>query len=100
MNYVVKWTFLAEDSYFEEIEFIYLKWNHKEVLKFEKLVVDELNRLAQNPTIGKLKSHNYYELVISKQTTLYYKIDNDTKSIELHLFWNNLKNPEDLKKFL
>jgi hypothetical protein len=38
MRYKLDWTFLAEDSYFEEMEFILLKWNIKEVIKFENLV--------------------------------------------------------------
>lgn len=45
MKYKVEWTFLAKDSYFEEIEFIHLKWNLSEVLKFEELVISELFRL-------------------------------------------------------
>ena len=74
-----------------------MKWNVKEVIKFEELVADELKRLAQNPAIGK-HSDAIYSLTISKQTTLYYRINN--KSIELILFWNNLKNPDDLTKLL
>jgi plasmid stabilization system protein ParE len=99
MSYKLEWTFIAENSYFEEIEFIYLKWNEKEVFKFENLVDKELKRLVKNPTIGKLKNRKY-SLMISKQTTLYYRINNNKKSVELLLFWNNLKNPEDLKKLL
>ena len=55
MIYKIKWTFLAESSYFEEIEFVYLKWNLKEVLKFENLVSIEVKRIEQNPTIVKFK---------------------------------------------
>ncbi|MBK9224150.1 MAG: hypothetical protein IPO23_04940 [Flavobacterium sp.] len=46
MSYNLEWTSNAVNSYFEEIEFIYLKWNEKEVLKFEKLVEKELKRLS------------------------------------------------------
>ena len=58
MNYKIDWTFSALNSYEEEIDFIYLKWNLKEVLKFEKLVILELERLSKNPTLGILKSEN------------------------------------------
>ncbi len=51
MTYKIKWTFLAESSYFEEIEFVYLKWNLKEVLKFENLVLIEVKRIEQNKTL-------------------------------------------------
>ena len=54
MSYNLEWTSNAVNSYFEEIEFIYLKWNEKEVLKFEKLVEKELKRLSSTPSIEKL----------------------------------------------
>lgn len=100
MKYTVEWTFLADNSYQEEIHFIYLKWNIKEALKFEELVANELERLCNNPSIGKLELDKNYSLVISKQTTLFYKVIDEFKTIQLLLFWNNLKNPEDLSKFL
>ncbi len=100
MNYKIDWTFSALNSYDEEIDFIYLKWNLKEVLKFEKLVTFELERLSRNPTLGILRVENNYSLILSKQTTLFYRINNNALSIELLLFWNNLKNPQDLTKLL
>ncbi|MFN4199558.1 MAG: hypothetical protein ACK4FS_11080 [Flavobacterium sp.] len=98
--YHIDWTFSALNSYYEEIEFIYLKWNQKEVLKFENLVAIELERLSKNPTLGKINFKNNYSITLSKQTTLIYRINNNSKSIELLLFWNNQKNPEDLSKLL
>ena len=99
MTYKIKWTFLAESSYFEEIEFVYLKWNIKEVLRFENLVSIEVKRIEQNPTIGMFKEGKY-SLVISKQTTLFYRINENSKSVEFLLFWNNTKNPDDLVRLL
>lgn len=100
MNYTIDWTFSALNSYDEEIDFIYFKWNLKEVLKFQKLVEMELQRLSKNPTLGTFRVKNNYALMLSKQTTLFYRINNEALSIELLIFWNNLKNPEDLKKLL
>ena len=100
MNYSIDWTFSAINSYEEEIDFIFLKWNHNEVLKFEKLVEIELERLSKNPTLGVLRLENIFSLILSKQTTLFYKIKNDDFSIELLLFWNNQKNPSHLNKLL
>lgn len=100
MIFKIDWTFSALSSYYEEIEFIYLKWNQKEVLKFEKLVENEIERLSKNPTLGKMNFKNNYSIIISKQTTLIYRINDNAKSIELLLFWNNSKNPEELNKLL
>ena len=100
MIYEVKWTFSATRSYFEEVDFIYQKWTIKEVVNFEKLVNDEIFRISQNPLIGKLNFKNSYSLTLSKQTTLFYRVNEKSHSIELILFWNNLKNPNDLLKLL
>ena len=100
MIYKIEWTFRAEISFFEEAQFILQKWNIYEVNKFESLVGDELKRLSINPTIGNFKGDDVYSLSVSEQTTLFYKIKKDLSLIELLLFWNNLRNPDDLIKLL
>ena len=95
----ISWTALAEISYAEEADFILKKWNYKEVNDFGILVENQLKLIASNPFIGKqdLVKTNYL-LVISKQTSLYYTIDLEKRIIYLTVFWNNLKNPNDLLK--
>lgn len=101
MSCTIIWQPTALNTYVEEVEFIFLKWNYKEVQKFQDLVIENLERLSQNPEIGifneKLKA---YSLVLSKQTTLFYSINSNAEIIELNLFWNNLKKPDDLTKLL
>lgn len=101
MSFSIEWQPTAEDTYAQEVDFIFLKWNFKEVQKFHDLVIENLERLSKNPEIGifdnKFKA---YSLVISKQTTLYYDINSSSKIIELITFWNNSKNPDDLIKLL
>jgi plasmid stabilization system protein ParE len=99
--YSVYWTTLAEISYSEEADFILKKWNLKEVDNFGILVDNHLKLIASTPFIGKVNSNNSkYSFVISKQTTLYYTIDSENLIIYLIVFWNNLKNPNDLIKLL
>ncbi len=101
MDYKVFWQPTAYITYFEEIDFILSKWNYSEVLKFRILVNENINRLRINPLIEVFnKKYNFYSLVISKQTTLYHKIEDNQNQIELYVFWNNLKNPVDLIKLL
>ncbi|HAH54626.1 MAG TPA: hypothetical protein DCM02_04895 [Flavobacterium sp.] len=101
MIYKFKWQPNSEITYYEEIDFIFLKWNFKEVQKFQDLVIENLERLSKNPEIGIFNNkYNTYSLVISKQTTLYYNFNSNTKIIDLYAFWNNLKNPDDLSKLL
>jgi hypothetical protein len=95
----IYWKSLAEITFSQEMIFILSKWNQKEVDKFAFLVDENLSRIVQNPFIGQpIKS--IYKVVISKQTTLYYKVIESDKTIELLVFWNNQKNPSDLIKLL
>ena len=101
MSYTIIWQPTALNTYVEEIDFVFFKWNFKEVEKFQILVEANLERLAKKPTIGIYKKElKLYMLVLSKQTTLFYSINSIAKIIELNLFWNNSKNPDDLTKLL
>jgi len=101
MSYNLIWQPNSEVTFNEELDFIIKKWNYKEAQKFKDLVNTNLERLAINPKIGKYNSAlDLYSLTISKQTTLYYFFDIQTKIIDLHVFWNNKKNPDELLKLL
>jgi len=99
MEYRIKWLDVASISYYQEIDFIYLKWNDKEVEKFVLLVDENLKRLSINPYIG-VPIKSIFRIVISIQTTLFYKVIENEKRIDLLIFFNNLKNPEELNKLL
>lgn len=101
MSYTIIWQPTALNTYVEEVDFIFLKCNFKEVQKFQNLVIENLERLSKNPEIGIFNNKfRTYSLVLSKQTTLYYNFNSNTKIIDLYAFWNNLKNPDDLSKLL
>ncbi len=95
------WSKLSKLTLFEETNFVLSKWNQKESDKFLILVYDFIKTLSKSPEIGIYNSVNdYYSFIISKQTTLYYKYDENLSSIELILFWNNSQNPNLLDKIL
>ena len=99
--YSIHWSKLAEITYSEEMDFIFEKWNQKEVDKFGLLVQNCLQSISENPKIGKNESENQvYSFVISKQTTIYFKISEIELRIDLILFWNNKKNPILLDRYL
>jgi plasmid stabilization system protein ParE len=101
MSYIFCWQPNSEYSYYEEVGFILEKWNLKEAQKFKDLVDENLVRLSKNPSIGIYRNDLKIDfLVVSKQTTLYYDFNVKTKIIDLHVFWNNSKNPADLIKLL
>jgi plasmid stabilization system protein ParE len=64
--------------------------------------LDEVKRclelISNDYTIGIKIKPNYYSLVIVKQITAYYKIDNGT--IMILTFFDNRQNPNKLDEFL
>lgn len=97
----VKCSSLAEITLAEEIDFILKKWNLVEADKFVLLVYSFLERLIKNPEIRIFSpKFNCFSIIISKQTTLNYRILECEKKLELVLFWNNKQNPIHLKKLL
>lgn len=99
MEYKIKWLSNASLTYLDEIDFIFEKWNFKEVQNFILLVDENLKRLSVNPKIG-IPIKNMFRLVLSKQTTLFFSIKEKEKRIDLIIFWNNSKNPDELMKLL
>ena len=99
MSISVTWTAYAKISYYEEIDFIDKKWTIKEVQDFIFLVEDFIERLSSGIEEGRVYPNNHiYSVVISKQTTVFFKKYPKDNTIVLLLFWNNQKDPETLKK--
>jgi len=97
----VIWSAEGKISYFKELEFIYEKWNEKEVENFILLVEEVVKKLETGVLQGKnLYNKNLKSFVISKQTTIFFDYYEDKKLVELLLFWNNSQNPKLLKTFI
>lgn len=98
---IILWAKTAKLSFAEELDFIFKKWGNKEVEKFVALSEEFLQILKSGLIEGKASFNKEIRIcVISKQTTLVYKINKPKTQIVLILFWNNLKNPKALKKIL
>lgn len=101
MAFIVTWTRYAKVSYFEEINYIDRKWTSREVEGFILLVEDLIQHLSSGVLQGKGYSNDQvYSVVISKQTTLFFKKYIQENTITLLLFWNNQRNPRKLEKLL
>ncbi len=73
--YSIHWSKLAEITFSEEMDFIFEKWNQNEVDKFILLVENNIENLSKNPFLGRKSGNkNIYSFVISKQTTIFFKI--------------------------
>lgn len=97
----IVWTQTAQETFNEELDFIYRKWNQTEVEKFLTLIDEFLSILKTGIIQGKVTARKaIMTFVISQQTTLVYTISKDKKQLILHLFWNNKRNPKDFEKFI
>ena len=91
----VKWTLLSKEDYFKNIEYLEIYWTEKEVVNFIEEVDYCINLLAnENVIFTKSDFDDVYKMIVIKQITLYYSINDNT--IFLMRFWNNY---QDLKKF-
>ena len=99
--YRVDWTLTAEETYLDEIETISNKWSEKYIEQFIDLVDDWVLKLSSGILTGKPSNvEDVRILVISKQTSLAYKIFEKKSKIELLTFWNNQVNPKTYRKYL
>jgi hypothetical protein len=99
--YHIYWTSLAEDFFVRELDFILLKWNNKEVMKFIDLVDDFIYKLSTGVITGKVSKKTLISsFLISKQTTIFFEVIEESRRINLLLFWNNKRDPKKLEKLL
>jgi len=97
----IDWTEVATETYAEELDFINTKWGIKEVEKFMILSDNFLETLSTGMFEGKSVRKGTIKMsVISKQTSLFYKVDKINDKIILVCFWNNKKSPNTLEKIL
>jgi len=96
-GYRIEWAIEAISNLDSIIDYLSNKWTQKEIKKFYKLLDKTLALVSKNPDIfsnSELKS-NVKRCVLSKQTTIYFEVKNDSAVI-LTLF-DNRKNPKSIK---
>lgn len=92
----IEWTLSSKNDYWQNIEYLENHWSEKEVLNFINQIDYSLNLLAKgNVTFTKSDYINVYKMVIIKQITIYYSIENET--IYLLRFWNNYQDLSNFK---
>ena len=92
----IEWTLASKIDYWKNIEYLENHWSEKEVLNFIIEIEYSLNLLAkENVLFIKSDYSNVYKMVIMKQITLYYSIENQT--IYLLRFWNNYQDLSNFK---
>lgn len=92
----ILWSQTAQEDYWQNIEFLQLKWTETEATHFINEVENAIDILKQGKVTFKPTGYrNTYQIVVVKQITLYYHI-NQNNNIELLRFFNNYQNPDKL----
>lgn len=100
MSYSIHWSPKAEKKFIEIVKYIQKDFGNLVAEKFIQKVDQSISALIEMPKAfpesGKRK--NIRRCVITKQTTVYYRIKND--SIELIALFSNHQNPKKIKGLL
>jgi hypothetical protein len=90
------WSPQSKKDYWQNIDYLEVEWTFQDVINFIKKVDYTLQMLLKNNiefTTTNYKNTN--KVVITKQITLYYRINSNT--IELLRFWNTYQDLENIK---
>ena len=92
----IDWTLKSRNDYWQNIEYLEKNWSEKIVMNFIEEVNYSLQLLEKDNIIfSKSDYPDVYKMLIIKQITLYYYIENET--IYLLRFWNNYQDLSNFK---
>ena len=91
------WTTIARNDYWKNIEYLESEWTLQDVYNFMDKTDNLIQLLMKQNLIFKPSNYkDVFQVPVTKQITLYYKVLKDNE-IELLRFWNTYQNPEKLK---
>ena len=93
---IIIWSPQAKKDYWENIDYLEVEWTYKDVVNFMEKVERIINLLSiKNIEFISTNYRGVNKVVITKQITLYYKID--SKKLELLRFWNTYQDLQNFK---
>jgi hypothetical protein len=91
------WTKVAKNDYWKNIEYLEKEWTLQDVYNFIDKTDALIELLSKQNLIFKPTNYkDIFQIPVTKQITLYYKILKNS-DIELLRFWNTYQNPKKLK---
>ena len=90
------WSPQAKKDYWQNIDYLEAEWNYQDVVNFMEKVERIINLLSmKNVAFIPTNYRGVNKVVITKQITLYYKIDSE--KLELLRFWNTYQDLQNFK---
>lgn len=95
-TFKIIWTDEAFEGLKNILDYLEARWTKREIKKFAKLLEEQLALIQKNPELFPVtqKSNLIRRSVLSKQTTIFYKIEKN--SIYLVSLFDNRQNPGKL----
>jgi len=91
-----RWTTEAEETFNAVIEYLENKWTDIEVRSFVQKSNKIIRQIEKNPYQFKSSSFNKIRIAfITKYNSLIYGVNEQDGIIELYLFWDNRKDPQE-----
>ena len=96
-TYKIIWTDEALDNLADIIEYLELRWTKREIRNFSRLLDQQVNLIRSNPELfpTSTASSLLRKSVLTKQTTIYYRVDNN--EIQIVTLFDNRQDPKNLK---
>ena len=91
----ILWTKAAQSSFDKIVDYLKNEWSLKSAIKFVSKTIIFLDILQQHPEIGRKEKikKDLRSFVLTRQTTIFYRIKNDTTIVILK-FFDTQQNPE------
>ncbi|WP_456377025.1 type II toxin-antitoxin system RelE/ParE family toxin [Lutibacter sp.] len=98
MNYNIIVSSRAKSDIFQTVDYLYNKWSKQEALYFIKKFEEIKLQLSISPLIFPKfnKKKGIHIAVLTKHNTIYYKIDETTREINIITVFNVFQNPTKL----
>ena len=95
-TYKLSWSDEALNNLKGIINYLEFNWTNREIKKFAQLLEKQLKRIKENPLLfaESEKSNGLRRSVLSKQTTIYYRVNNN--EIRIISLFDNRQNPHKL----
>lgn len=92
----------AEEKLLKLTEYLLENWGVKAKKDFIDKLTEKINQIVLQPQscVQSSAFKNLYKCVVTKQTTFYYRIASNPKSIEIITIFDTRQNPDKLSKEL
>ena len=90
------WSRQAKKDYWQNIDYLEAEWTFQDIINFIEKVERTIDLLSmKNVEFISTNYRNVNQVVITKQITLYYRIESG--KLELLRFWNNYQDLQNFK---